>query len=449
MRQPHLSQSQEISFMKKEHITSKFCKDKSGNIALTFSLMLLPVMLSVGATIDYNRGIRAKTLIQQSADAAVLTALNELEKGESRSDARKAGRRAFSFNLPDEPKYKKFTPKFNITTTAFHDTVTVTVKDEIPNAFLSVAGIDTFPINVEATSFIATPRQEISMVLDVSQSMLQNSRLTNMIAAAKDFVTTLAPFESGAGYRIINVVPFANRVNLGSSYSHWADPSITAVPFDGCFELDNDHRTLMDNIPSNPPGKILPFRNTFKSNVNRPFPDSPRCPGVNSEVSLFQSDIPSLISKIDNLSVGFGTGTDEALQWGWRTLSPQWRPHFNGAKFFPRDYDDRNQKILVLLTDGQIFRQEVNAPYPTIINNQSVSSNATNAFNRICEDMDNNTDIRVFTIGFDLGATNPFLRTSLQNCASNGGSYFDASTTNIGETFQAIADQIQSLRLVR
>lgn len=444
------TQSKEINLMKKEHITSKFCKNKSGNIALTFSLMLLPVMLSVGATIDYNRGIRANTLIQQSADAAVLTALNELEKGETRQEARKAGRRAFRFNLPDEPKYKKFTPKFDIDTTLFHNTVTVTVEDEIPNAFLSIAGIDTFPINVEARSFITTPRQEISMVLDVSQSMVGNNRLTNMVAAAKDFITTLSPFETGSGYRVINIVPFANKVNLGLGYSHWIDPTATAAPFDGCIELDTNHRFLMDNIPSNAPGAMIPYRNTIRDNSGNPsIPDTPRCVSANSEVSLFGTDAATLISKVDSFDIGYGTGTDEALLWGWRTLSPKWRPHFNGSKTYPRDYNVRNQKIIVLLTDGQIFRQELNPPYPAVTDKHKRINDADADFNRICDDIDDNTDIRVFTIGFDLGAAEPALRTALQDCASNGGSYFDASTTDIGDTFKTIASEIQSLRLVR
>ena len=412
--------------------------------------MLLPVMLSVGATIDYNRGIRANTLIQQSADAAVLTALNELEKGETRQEARKAGRRAFRFNLPDEPKYKKFTPKFDIDTTLFHNTVTVTVEDGIPNAFLSIAGIDTFPINVKARSFIASPRQEISMVLDVSQSMIGANKLTNMIAAAKDFVTTLSPFETGSGYRIINIVPFANRVNLGLSYSHWLDPTATAAPFDGCIELENNHRFLMDNIPSRGPGAMIPYRNTIRDNSgtkNPPIPDKPRCVGANSEVSLFGTDAATLISKIDNFEVGYGTATDEALQWGWRTLSPKWRPHFNGPKTFPKDYNARNQKIIVLLTDGQIFRQELNPPYPAVTDKHKRILTADADFNKVCDDIDDTTDIKVFTIGFNLGAADPALRTALQDCASNGGSYFDASTTNIGETFRTIAAEIQNLRL--
>lgn len=428
--------------MKKEYIINKFRKEQSGNIALTTALLLIPIMLSIGATIDYSRGARANSLIQQSADAAVLATLDVLEKGETPSNARKAGRRAFRFNLPDDPKYKTFIPNFNINTQTSQTTVTATVKDSIPNIFLPIAGIDTFPINVTARSFIATPRQEISLVLDVSQSMLQNNRLTNMISAVKDFIAVLPPFVKGPGFRVINLVPFSNRVNLGSSYSHWADPTITAVPFDGCFEIDKNHSNLMDNIPSKPPGKMLPYRNTVAPSGN------PRCAGQDSRISLFETNMSSITSKIDSLSVGFGTGTDVAIQWGWRTLSPKWRTHYNGPQNFPRDYDFRNEKILILLTDGRIFRQEIDAPYPNK-GKQIQDKKADDTFNQICNDIDDNTNIRVFTIGFDLNTASSNLRNALQNCASNGGNYFDASTTNISDTFKTIADQIQSLRLVR
>jgi len=443
--------------MKNKHLLNKFLANRSGNIAPIFAVLLVPILLTVGATIDYSRGTKANSNIQDSADAAVLASLLAVEQGKSETEAIQAGKDIFTSSLPDNPMYSTFKPEFMFDSNQNANTITVTVDSSIPNLFMGIIGISDFPVNITSMSYVSTPRQEISLIMDVSQSMLGNNRFESMKNAAKEFVTTLEPFENGLGYRIINFVPFANRVNLGSSYSHWVAPTAPAsVPFDGCFVIESNHQNLMDNLPSNPPGQMLPYRNTIRDNSHRPFPDKPRCVSSESEVNLFQSDKNSLISYVDNLKLGFGTGTDEALQWGWRTLSPKWRSEFNGPQTYPSQYAPENNKIIVLLTDGQIFRQELKKPYPIIPSTSPAAGSefksdntARNDFNRICKDIEDNTNIMVFTIGYDLGGAAPALRDALQNCASNGGSYYDASTTSITNTFKDIAEELRNIRLTQ
>ena len=49
-----------------------FSAAEHGNVALTFGLLLLPIMTAVGAAVDYTRANAAKSSIQSALDAALL-----------------------------------------------------------------------------------------------------------------------------------------------------------------------------------------------------------------------------------------------------------------------------------------------------------------------------------------------------------------------------------------
>ncbi len=59
---------------------SSFTKDKSGNIAIFTAFALLPLMISVGAAIDYSRVVQIRGKLTQSADAALLSAASSVMK---------------------------------------------------------------------------------------------------------------------------------------------------------------------------------------------------------------------------------------------------------------------------------------------------------------------------------------------------------------------------------
>ena len=50
-----------------------FWDNTQGATAMLFGIAAVPILLSVGARIDYSRGLIAKTTIQSASDAAALT----------------------------------------------------------------------------------------------------------------------------------------------------------------------------------------------------------------------------------------------------------------------------------------------------------------------------------------------------------------------------------------
>jgi Flp pilus assembly protein TadG len=56
-------------------MTRRFREDNSGNVAIVFSLALLPLMGLAGAALDYSRATQSRTRLQATADAAALKAV--------------------------------------------------------------------------------------------------------------------------------------------------------------------------------------------------------------------------------------------------------------------------------------------------------------------------------------------------------------------------------------
>src|SRR5215831_18432548 len=50
----------------------RFRRAQGGNVAMIFALALFPVMLMVGAGVDYSRAARIRTLLQDTLDATGL-----------------------------------------------------------------------------------------------------------------------------------------------------------------------------------------------------------------------------------------------------------------------------------------------------------------------------------------------------------------------------------------
>ena len=55
----------------------RFCRDRDGSLAPVFALMLTPILIAVGASVDYSRANSIKSTMQATLDAAVLAGAKE------------------------------------------------------------------------------------------------------------------------------------------------------------------------------------------------------------------------------------------------------------------------------------------------------------------------------------------------------------------------------------
>ena len=123
-----------------------FRADYRGNTAVFLSLALVPVVVAIGAAVDYSRANSAKAQMQAAADSAALYAA----VGNYSSDSQRvtAGTKAFNANY--QPQFTSASPSVTIANNA----VTVTATGNVSTTLLGVVGVNTVKVSVASTAQI-------------------------------------------------------------------------------------------------------------------------------------------------------------------------------------------------------------------------------------------------------------------------------------------------------
>jgi uncharacterized protein YegL len=157
----------------------RFFAHDSGNIALTFAISFLPIMLSIGAAIDYSRASDLHSRVANATDAALLAAVTSVMTDVDLDDpvAVKARLNAefepfFLANLHGEAAYtyNGFTINFDPVT----KDVTVDVDIDYKTAIFGIVGMSHWEADVRAATGMqmkAGGAISMFMVLDRSGSM--------------------------------------------------------------------------------------------------------------------------------------------------------------------------------------------------------------------------------------------------------------------------------------
>src|SRR4051812_2083775 len=62
-------------------LLNRFRRDRSGNIAVIFSIAVLPVLYSVGCAVDYSRATQYRSKLQAASDAATVGSVAKAAPG--------------------------------------------------------------------------------------------------------------------------------------------------------------------------------------------------------------------------------------------------------------------------------------------------------------------------------------------------------------------------------
>ena len=265
--------------------------------------------------------------------------------------------------------------------------------------FLHMMGIEDMDANSHSMAEQRISNVEIMLVLDVSGSMADNSRLVNLKSAAKEFVNTV--LSSDPDKRIsVGIVPFNGQVNLGAvlraKYNATDNPNVTDV---NCIDLP----ASVYNAPGISTSLAMPmtakadsFYGTSSkskatdvpsSNSYVSYSDSSNatmntgglwCPASTGNIVRLPSQtIATLKTQIDSLSAIGATSINAGMKWGLALLDPCSRTMYSqlitanaiptSLSGRPYEYDDEEaMKVIVLMTDGENFAEErINAGYRT------------------------------------------------------------------------------------
>ncbi|MDR3512847.1 MAG: pilus assembly protein [Caulobacteraceae bacterium] len=381
--------------------------DRRGAISPIFGLMIVPLAVAVGASIDVGRAVSARNDLQDAVDSTALALAhlpNSTPLATLQSDA--------TTWLSAELSNKDLGP-LTVTVTPTTGQISVSASSNVATTIAAVTGVSRIPISASSTVKWGLSHVELALVLDNTGSMAQNNKLPTLISAATSLVDTLSTSAGTDPAALkISVVPFSMTVNVGSAYQSagWMSGAMpTAYGADifnttgvdrfalfsqmnqtwgGCVESRPAPYDVQDTAPdsSNPATLFTPyfapdepdtggFYNNYltdgtsggwqqRQGAVAKYSGSPKT-GTNSSTGYAYGPnagcaLTSLLRLTDNtnqmaevkaklnqmIAVG-DTNIPMGLMWGWHTLSPN-APFADATAYNTQGV----MKIVVLLTDG-------------------------------------------------------------------------------------------------
>jgi Flp pilus assembly protein TadG len=204
-----------------------FLRERRGNVALIFSLSIIPIVIAGGAGIDLSRTLAARNALQYALDAAALAvATSNPPPSDLSSDQQQTiAQNYFNANYHLGASFGAPTP---VQVTVTESTAVVTTTLDVPTTLMRVAFIDSVPLNSSSTATWGQTKLWVSLVLDNTGSMCEpgsqpcatpdeDSKMAALQTATHDLLTVLESASAHDGDVQVALIPFVKDVNVGSS----------------------------------------------------------------------------------------------------------------------------------------------------------------------------------------------------------------------------------------
>jgi len=181
--------------------------DRSGNFALTFGVLAVPVMLAGGFAVDYVGLSVQKSELQNAADSAALAVAREgkITNAEALIIARQTLSANYGFTAAQ------------VAVTLDNGVASVNAAIDKPLVFGGFMGKKSMPVSVNAEATFAYTKYEIALVLDTTGSMAGGKlvSLQNAVIGLVDGMEALGLDKEQIKFAL---VPYAGFVNVGPQY---------------------------------------------------------------------------------------------------------------------------------------------------------------------------------------------------------------------------------------
>jgi Flp pilus assembly protein TadG len=409
-----------------QDLISRLRRSDRGNTSIFYALAALPIMLGVGASLDFARYNNAATHLQAAVDAAALSGAAAVGKTNAQRVA--IAEASFAANLASGPASGLLaTTDFRVQS----NTLITDVSAEMPLTLMKLAGINTMPMKTTAEVDLAMDKKaEVVLALDYSGSMEDVAGSKVKYIAMREAATKLVDDLSAAnpGKVKFGLVPFSHHVYVTLDKAFVKGASGVGT-WTGCTQ----DRKYPYNLSSATPTSATPTK------WNQPMaPDHAGwgCSGyVDNHLAVkpLTTDKTAIDNQLAIMTPYAWTHIALGVEFAWHLLSDN-APFTEGAPASDKD----TRKFMVLLTDGYQTEPAFGpGGVRTVAQGESnLASLCTNA---------KADGITIITLAFDLDDTST--RARLKTCASAEDDFFvvsdDTDLTKAFETIKlAIATQL-------
>jgi Flp pilus assembly protein TadG len=396
----------------------EFRNSESGATAIIFGLAVLPLMVALGAAIDYSRAANVRASMQRAVDSAAIVVARD-SASLSATGAETRGRDFFAANFGKQDA--TLTP---VEVTRDAKTVRVAASGTVPTAFMQIVGINAIPISSEAVVNWGSRKIELALVLDNTGSMKDplgsGFKIDELRKAANKLLDQAEKVSPEKDAIKIAIVPFDTQVNVGNQLGGLDvsfDFGIVKAAWGGCV----GDREQSSNYDVNDEAPRLALKDTL-------FP-AMKCNGSLAEMRPLTSDFAALRKTVSAMSPTGMTNITIGATWGLKTLSSG-SPLSEAAPYKTANLD----KYMVVLTDGDNTQ-----------NRFTNNSSSIDARTRLACQSAKDAGVKVFTVLVGKGNAN-----LLRDCAGNGGTFQEVKdAAAITAAFANILNDVLAIRLTQ
>ncbi|PLW75241.1 TadE/TadG family type IV pilus assembly protein [Cohaesibacter celericrescens] len=483
-----------------------FASDESGAIAVIFAAVLIPIILMLGAAVDYSRIALTRSETQDAIDAATLAAVKKISQMTD-SEVRSMIEAYVDANLSSSVSVNIDLVEIERNPSALK----VWASGSTDTTFMRIAGINTSDFKANSSAVASDKSIEVALVLDNSGSM-SGSRITALKEAATSLVDILEENQQNTEDLSIGVVPFNHLVRVDTDSADdtsWLDLDVKTSIHRNNLPTNSNRFDLFETLKDPYTGKseewegcvearMHPYdikdtapNDSFKESYFLPFfyPDTRE--HFDNQYNSYNSYLPNSVSKnspsksiwkefgeyyqqtftknrgpnyscyvkrllpmttnmdavrthISGLGASGNTNIHLGTIWGLRILSPQ-APYTQGRSHS----DDENVKFLIVMSDGANTYSRYQAyGWSNDGRISGASSTVKEMNNRTLEACSaaKSEGVIVYTIAY--GNVGSSTTTMMQNCATLPANAFTPQTTSdMVAVFKEIAAALNTIRL--
>ncbi|MEJ6393954.1 pilus assembly protein TadG-related protein [Gymnodinialimonas sp. 2305UL16-5] len=345
----------------------RFAKRQDGTVT-AFAMLIFVLMIGAGGiAIDVMRYETQRVQLQYTLDRAILAAASLTQPYDPEGVVR---------NYFEVSGIQDYRLDVRVEQGLNFRRVHAYAELEVRSMFMQLFGIRVMTSPAIGAAEERVNNIEVSMVLDISGSMGNNNRMTNLRPAAREFVTEVLRPNTLEGENLVTVsiVPYNGRVNSGALIG-------SVFTFDNLHNESNCARfpdSAFSQTAIDPAVAIPRISHWDRDNEDDDQLFSrPHCQTDGyAEILPWQHEVQPLHDHINALNTGGWTAIDLGMNWAVGLLDPAANPAVQGliaAEHVHEDFaqrpapfedgdpttqlDDETIKVVVLMTDGANTRQ--------------------------------------------------------------------------------------------
>ena len=458
-------------------LANRWRADTRGNAAIIFALSVIPILSIVGVAVDTQMTLTQKNKVQAVVDSAVIFGARAMQDGASRAEVAK------DVNSYVKALLKQQSSSLDCAGIALEyeddsQDINASIFCSQPTTLSNLFGQRTMDFRVASGSTYGIGKVEVAFVFDVSGSMGNSGKMSDLKVAALEAVDTLLPasYNSSKSDDIrLAMTSYDTMVNAGGYFkavtnenkirTYTSSKTITETV---CTKTKGktkgkgkgkgkgkDKETCVEVTSTIPVSKVV--NNTcVKERVGSDaFTDEDPGPGAWLEAAEAYYDesrdrwseercndigpLPltdnrgNLKSYVNNLDDFSSTAGHMGVAWGWYLIDPKWDSVWPSASR-PLPYDEPDAaKAIIMMTDGEF--------------NSYFSSGQGNSFDqakKLC-DAAKAEHIVIYTVAFKAPSQGQAI---LNYCATSADHAFSPEDgQQLKDAYTMIAQSISDLRI--